>query len=179
MLRLVSAILLGGLISVPMVGQSPAKAPAASPKSSNQSAGDQARKIEEAPRANETNVDPKLKEIFQAKVQAEWQALKNKDKKAYADLLADDYQGVEIDGKGERTKNQALTELAAATTFNYTLWGFKVVPVAPDAALVIYESTMQYPPGAQVRLTRVYISELWVKRGGEWKELHYQETHVK
>jgi hypothetical protein len=30
-----------------------------------------------------------------------------------------------------------------------------------------------------VRYSRVYISELWVKRGGEWKDLHYQETHVK
>jgi hypothetical protein len=25
----------------------------------------------------------------------------------------------------------------------------------------------------------VYITELWVKRAGQWKELHYQETHVK
>jgi len=25
----------------------------------------------------------------------------------------------------------------------------------------------------------VYISELWVKRAGQWKELHYQETRVK
>jgi uncharacterized protein (TIGR02246 family) len=159
---------------VSLAGQTTPNPPAASSTST-----EPPRKIEEAPGANQSNVDPKLKEIFQAKVQAEWQALKNKDKKAYADLLADDYQGVEIDGKGERTKKEALTELAAANTFNYTLWGFKVVPIAPDAALVIYESTMQYPPGAQVRLTRVYISELWVKRDGQWKELHYQETHVK
>ena len=179
MLRFVSIILLGALTTLPSFGQSFAKTPGASPASDNQYSKDQSRKIEEAPRGNETDANPKLKETFQAKVQAEWQALKSKDKKAYADLLADDYQGVEIDGKGERTKSQALTELSAATTFNYTLWGFKVVPVAPDAALVIYESTMQYPPGAQVRLTRVYISELWVKRAGEWKELHYQETHVK
>jgi hypothetical protein len=25
----------------------------------------------------------------------------------------------------------------------------------------------------------VYISELWMKRAGEWKEVHYQETNVK
>jgi hypothetical protein len=55
----------------------------------------------------------------------------------------------------------------------------KLVPLGPDAAFVIYESTMQFPPRAQVRYSRVYITELWMKRGGQWKEVHYQETRVK
>lgn len=123
--------------------------------------------------------EPGLKEMFEAKIKTEWDALKNKDRKAYAELLADDYQGVEVDGRGERNKIQALNELADENIFNYTLWGFKLIPLGPDAAMVIYEVTMQFPPKAQVRYSRVYISELWVKRAGEWKELHYQETHVK
>jgi hypothetical protein len=123
--------------------------------------------------------DSALKDIFEAKIKVEWEALKNKDKKAYGELLADDYQGVEVDGKGERTKIQALAELADTNVFNYTLFGLKVIPAGPDAALVIYESTMQFPPKSAVRFSRVYISELWVKRAGQWKEVHYQETHVK
>jgi ketosteroid isomerase-like protein len=125
------------------------------------------------------SADSNLKEMFEAKIKAEWEALKNKDKNAYAELLADDYQGVEVDGKGERNKIQALSELAETNVFTYTLWGFKLVPLGPDAAFVIYESTMQFPPKSQIRLSRVYITELWVKRAGQWKELHYQETHVK
>jgi hypothetical protein len=120
-----------------------------------------------------------LKDMFQAKIKVEWEALKNKDKKAYGELLADEYQGVEVDGRGERNKIQAVNELADTNVFNYTLWGFKVIPVGTDAAFVIYESTMQFPPKALVRYSRVYISELWVKRNGQWKILHYQETHVK
>jgi ketosteroid isomerase-like protein len=125
------------------------------------------------------SADSGLKEMFEAKIKAEWEALKNKDKNAYAELLADDYQGVEVDGKGERNKIQALSELAETNVFTYTLWGFKLIPLGPDAAFVIYESTMQFPPKSQIRLSRVYITELWVKRAGQWKELHYQETHVK
>ena len=117
--------------------------------------------------------------MFEAKVKAEWEAIKNKDKKAYADLLADDYQGVEVDGKGERTKIQVLNELAEGNISNYTLWGFKLIPLGSDAAFVIYEVTVQFPPRSVVRYSRVYIGELWVKRAGQWKELHYQETHVK
>ena len=123
--------------------------------------------------------DSALKDMFEPKIKAEWEAIKNKDKKAYGDLLADEYQGVEVDGQGERNKLQAVNELAAGNVFNYTLWGLKVTSLGPDATFLVYEVTMEFPPRSQVHYSRVYIGELWVKRGGQWKELHYQETHVK
>src|ERR1700690_1701312 len=86
-----------------------------------------------------SSADAKLKDMFQTKIKAEWEALKNKDKKAYGELLADDYQGVEVDNQGERTKIQALSELANGNVSNYTFWGFKLIPLGPDAAFVIYE----------------------------------------
>ena len=123
--------------------------------------------------------DDALRKMFESRIKAEWEAIKNKDKKAYGDLLADDYQGVEVDGKGERNKLQALNEMSDQNVSNYTLWGMKLIPLGPDSAFVVYESTIQFPPKSVVRFSRVYIGELWVKRGGQWKELHYQETHVK
>jgi hypothetical protein len=123
--------------------------------------------------------DSALKDIFEAKIKTEWEALKNKDKKTYGELLADEYQGVEVDGRGERNKIQSISEVAELNVYNYTLWGLKVIPVGTDAAFVIYEVTMQFPPQAQIRYSRIYIGALWVKRSGQWKELHYQETHVK
>jgi hypothetical protein len=126
-----------------------------------------------------TSAELNLKDLFQSKIKTEWEALKNKDKKAYGELLADDYQGVEVDGRGERNKLQAVNEMVDTNVFNYTLWGYKLIPLGPDASFVIYEVTLQFPPKSVVRFSRVYITELWVKRAGEWKELHYQETHVK
>jgi|SRR5579863_4117097 len=120
-----------------------------------------------------------MRDMFEAKIKVEWDALKHKDKKAYGELLADDYQGVEVDGRGERNKIQAMNELADSNVFNYTLWGFKLISAGPDAALVIYEVTMEFPPKSVVRYSRIYISALWEKRAGQWKEVHYQETHVK
>lgn len=131
------------------------------------------------PTIGSISTDPELKQMFEAKIKSEWEALKNKDKKAYAELLADDYQGVEVDGQGERTKIQSLNELPDENVFNYTLWGFKLIPLGPDATFVIYEVTLQFPPRSQVRFSRLYITELWIKRDGRWQELHYQETHVK
>ena len=137
-----------------------------------------AKSVEYAP-SGAASADSGLKEMFETKIRGEWEALKNKDKNGYAELLADDYLGVEVDGKGERNKIQAVSELAETSVFTYTLWGFKLIPLGADAAFVIYESTTQFPPKSQIRLSRVYITELWVKRAGQWKELHYQETHVK
>jgi len=125
------------------------------------------------------STDSGLNDMFQAKIKAEWEAIKNKDKKAYGQLLADDYQGVEVDNQGERTKIQALNELANGNVSNYTFWGFKLIPLGPDAAFVIYEVNLQFPPRSVVRFSRVYITELWVKRVGQWEVVHYQETHVK
>jgi len=140
--------------------------------SAGKPAGDNGQKPSAATEAN-------LKDFFQSKIKAEWDALKSNDKKAYGALLADDYEGVEVDGKGERNKLQAMNEIVDTNVFNYTMWGYKLTPLGPDAAFVIYEVTMQFPPKSVVRYSRVYITELWVKRAGEWKELHYQETQVK
>jgi len=129
--------------------------------------------------AGSSSSELNLKDMFESKIKAEWDALKNKDKKAYGALLADDYEGVEVDGQGERTKIQAINEMVDGNVSNYTLWGFKLIPLGPDAAFVIYEVTLQFPPRSVVRYSRLYITELWVKRDGQWKELHYQETHVK
>ena len=149
-----------------LIALTPAQEPATQPKSGTSSP------------AGSVSADSTL-DTLEAKIRIEWEALKNKDTKAYGELLADDYQGVEIDGRGERNKIQSINELADENVYNYTLERFKLIPLGPDAACVIYESTMQFPPKAQVRFSRVYISELWVKRDGQWKELHYQETHVK
>lgn len=136
-------------------------------------------KIVKNKQADAASTDSDLKDLLESKVKAEWEALKAKDKKAYADLIADDYEGVEVDGRGERNKIQAVNEVTEGNVHNYTLWGYKFTPLGQDAAFVVYEITMEFSPKSVVRYSRVYIGELWVKRNGQWKELHYQETHVK
>jgi hypothetical protein len=136
-------------------------------------------RIDPTPKA--ATSDAALQTMFETKVKAEWEAIKNKDRKAYGELLAEDYEGVEVDGKGERTKLQALTELTETNVASYTLGGFKLIPLSADANFMIYEVTMQFPPKSAVRYSRVYITELWTKtkKDAQWKILHYQETHVK
>jgi hypothetical protein len=117
--------------------------------------------------------------VLEANVKAEWEAFKNKDKKAYQDLLAEDFVAIEDDGEGMRKKRTAVEEVDRSVVSKYYLFGLSVLPLGSDTALVTYEITMEFPPKAQVRFKRVLVSELWLQRDGKWKMRYYQETRVR
>jgi hypothetical protein len=120
-----------------------------------------------------------LTNLLDAKINAEWQAIKSKDPKAYGDLLTEEYVAVEADGGGERYKWKALQELQQSAVADFTLSFLKVTPLCPDAAFARYEVFIKFPPKSTVRFEKVLVGEIWVKREGQWKALHYQETRVK
>lgn len=121
----------------------------------------------------------KLKDLLESNIKTEWDAFKNKDKKAYSDLLADDFAAVEDDNQGMRTRAAAVAEVDGSVVANYHLFAVTVIPLDPNSALVTYELTLDFPPKAAVRFKRVLVSEIWIKRQGEWKERYYQETHAR
>jgi len=120
-----------------------------------------------------------LKDLLESKVRAEWDAFKNKDKKAYGDLLAEDFVAVETDGEGERNKIQTINEIDRSPLRNYTLHNLKLIAAGPSAAVVTYELTIEFPPKSTTRFLRVWASELWLNRDGQWRARYYQETRVK
>lgn len=120
-----------------------------------------------------------LTNLLDAKIKAEWQAIKDKDRKAYGDLLAEEFVGVEADGGGERYKWKVLNELQDSSVTDFTLSFLKVTPLCADAAFARYEVFIKFPPKSAVRFEKVLVGEMWVKRDGQWKSLHYQETRVK
>jgi len=120
-----------------------------------------------------------LTNLLDARIKAEWEAIKKKDKKAYGELLDDDFIGVQADGSGERFKWQMLRDLDSSVVADYTLSFLKVTPLCPDAVFLRYESFIKFPPKSLVKFEKILIGEIWVKRNGQWKALHYQETRVK
>ena len=126
-----------------------------------------------------TAAQPKLADLLEAKVRAAWAAFKNKDKNAYAEFLTDDFQAVESDGEGERTKLHVLREVEHCMYTDYTLQMFQVQPLGPDYAFVTYESSMQFPRTSTLHFRRVFVGELWTQHDGKWKMMRYQETLVR
>jgi hypothetical protein len=129
--------------------------------------------------SKDATAPPKLADLLEAKVRAAWAAFKKRDKDGYSAFLTDDFQGVEADGGGERTKVQTLREVEHSMYTDYLLQLFQVQQLGPDYAFVTYESSMQFSKAPALRFRRVFIGELWTKRDGEWKMMRYQETFVR
>ena len=129
--------------------------------------------------AAKTAAAQELTNVLYAKIKAEWQAIKDKDKKALGELLMEEYVAVEADAQGERYKWKALSELEQSSVADFTLSFLQVAPLCADAAFARYEVFIKFPPKSAVKFEKVLAGEIWVKREGQWKALHYQETRVK
>jgi len=128
---------------------------------------------------NKSTAQAELTDMFDAKIKAEWEAIKKRDQKAYGEFLTDDFIGVEADREGERYKWKAQMELQESAVTDYTLSFLKVTPLCSEAAFVRYEVFIKFPPKSAVPFEKILVGEVWVKREGQWKILHYQETKVK
>jgi hypothetical protein len=117
--------------------------------------------------------------VLEKQVRAAWEAFSRKDRAGYAKFLTDDFQAVESDGDGERARLHVLGEVEHCMFVSYLLQLFQVQPLGADYAFVTYESTMQFPRTATLRLRRVFIGELWTHRSGQWQMMRYQETLVR
>ena len=129
--------------------------------------------------AAKTTTAQELTNLLDGKIRTEWQAIRAKDQKVYGDLLTEDFVGVEADAQGERYKWKALSELQQSSVAEFTLSFLKVTPLCPDAAFARYEVFIKFPPKSAVPFEKILVGEIWVKRDGQWKALHYQETRVK
>ncbi len=120
-----------------------------------------------------------VSKALELNVNAEWQAIKRRDKAAFSKLLADDFIAVESDGDGARNRYKAANELASSFVADYHLQLFRTYALSPSVTYLRYECTMEFPPKSAVRYKRMWIGEIWVKRETDWKLWRYQETPVK
>ena len=137
------------------------------------------RNATENARSKSDSTQVNLAALLETRVRATWEAFKMRDKDKYAEFLADNFQAVEADGEGERSKPRILREVEHSMYTDYLLQLFQVQPLGPDYAFVTYEATIQFPAGARTRYKRIFVGELWNEENGNWKMKRYQETPVR
>ena len=137
------------------------------------------RNATENARSKSESTQTNLAALLEGKVRAAWEAFKMRDKNRYAEFLADDFQAVEADGEGERSRPRILREVEHSMYTDYLLQLFQVQPLGPDYAFVTYEATIQFPAKVGTRYKRIFVGELWTEENGNWKMKRYQETPVR
>lgn len=117
--------------------------------------------------------------VLEANVRKAWEQFKIKDKAGFAAGLAEGYRSVEDDGDGARDAKAEVAEIDDFELAQYSLKDFHITPLGTGAALVTYTAEYSGTAGGQPVHDKIAVSEIWVKRGGGWKELYSQDTKVK
>ena len=114
---------------------------------------------------------------LQTRIEQAWKDWVKKDEKAVGNVLADDAVEIWADGKGPRDKKSTLDGMKTMNIEKYALSEFKITPLAATAQLAQYRADVQFHGMSQQY--KLVVSEVWAKRGDDWKLVHYQETEVK
>jgi hypothetical protein len=127
-----------------------------------------------------TSAGGALQATLEQRERAGWEAYKNKDAKAFTALCSPDYTSGLADGQGRHDLKATLDAMNSITLHRYELSNFRITPLGPNVALVTYDAQVNMAIGSGAPQDgKLYVSDLYVKRGGQWKALHYQETDVK
>jgi len=123
--------------------------------------------------------NPATANILETKIRKAWADYKNRDKKAFAAILADGFAEVTNEAEGSFGEEAELGEMDHFNLVRFELKDFKYRPIGNGGALMTY--TAEYGgsyDNAPLQMRAIY-GEVWVKQGGEWKLLWVQETKLK
>ena len=110
---------------------------------------------------------------------ASWQYTKDKNAAGMNGFLADDAVLLFFDGS-RYTKAQMMKFEFDVASFNVDRASAQVLMASPDVAILLYKVTYASgPKGCKPVTATVSASDAYVRRGGKWLSLYYQETPLK
>jgi len=125
-----------------------------------------------------TAVNKALEEKIVALEKQGWEAIKKKDWTALGSLMTEDF--VEVGEMGIRGKLEAIQDLKANLTLTeYAMEQVKVLELSKDAALVTYRLVQKGSYKGQDLPSKASCSAAYVRRGGKWLNISFQQTAAK
>lgn len=113
-----------------------------------------------------------------AKEKAVWDAIKNKDYEAFANMLTEDMAEVSGEAVWDKTAAVASVKEFEPTEFTFSEWKF--LSIDKDAFIVNYTVNVrgkfrgkEFPPES------ARASSAWVNRNGRWLAIYHQECPVR
>ena len=106
-----------------------------------------------------------------------WQAWKNRDGKFFQDFLSDDHVEVGMGGVTGKAEIVSFVGSPACTVKSYRLDHFQMKLLDKNSALLTYweeqDTVCQKPVPSPC-----WVSSLYMKRGGKWLNVLYQQTPI-
>ena len=114
---------------------------------------------------------PTLDEIVALET-AVWVALRDGDADADERLLSDDFLGVYPTGFADKSEHSSQLE-GGPSIESFSLDAAVLRVITADDVLLAYDAGYQRPGGPQERM---YVSSLWSRRDGAWRNVFSQDT---
>lgn len=126
--------------------------------------------------ASESAANDKLKTTLVDLERQSWEAWKGHDGKFFSGFLSDDHVEVGFQGPAGKTSVVADVSGPECSVESYAVDNFQLTRISVDTALLIYHAQQKTLCGAVAVPSPVWASSLYVKRGGRWLNVMYQQS---
>lgn len=123
--------------------------------------------------------EPALREALVSREKQSWEAWKNRDGNFFQDFLSDDHVEVGFGGIANKAAVVGFVGSPACVVKSYTVDRFELTVFDPNTALLTYYADQDTSCGGSPVPSPVWVSSLYVKRGGRWWNAAYQQTQTK
>jgi hypothetical protein len=117
-----------------------------------------------------------LKDTLTTLEKQSWEAWKNRDGKFFQNFLSDDHVEVGFGGPTDKKNVVGFVGSPACVVKSYSVDKFNLTQLTPDTALLTYHAAQDTLCGSSPAPSPVWVSSLYVKRGGHWLNALYQQT---
>jgi hypothetical protein len=107
-----------------------------------------------------------------------WEAWKNHDGQFFAGFLSDDHTEVGFGGRSGKAAVVAAVASGMCSVKSYEVGDFKLALLDSDTALLTYHAAQDTTCGGKPVPSPVWVSSLFVRRGGRWLNVLYQQTQT-
>jgi len=118
--------------------------------------------------------DKAMRDALVAQERAGLEALKVGDVAGFAAMLGE--EAVFVDDHGPATKAEVVRNVAGFRIIDYGMEDVRLVRVSDAAGMIVYRLTEHGASHGKEFSAVVYVSTLYVMRGGKWVSLFSQET---
>ena len=125
-----------------------------------------------------TAVNKALEEKIVALEKQGWEAIKKKDWTALGSVMTEDF--VKVGEMGIRGRSAAIEDLKANLTLTeYGMEEVNVLELSKDATMVTYRLVQKGSYKGQDLPSKASCSAAYVRRGGKWLNISFQQTAAK
>ena len=119
-----------------------------------------------------------LKEALVNLEKQSWEAWKKRDGKFFQEFLSDDHVEVGFNGLTNKARVVAGVASPVCVVKSYAVDRFELTVIDADTALLTYHAEQDTACGGNPVPSPVWVSSLYVKRGGHWLNAFYQQTQT-